>query len=382
MTTKRTIFRGGLIYDGTSLLEGHVLICLNGKVSEIVPEKHTQPGEIVVDLDGDTLSAGYVDLQVNGGGGVLFNDDPSVATLRTIAASHRSLGAVRVLPTLISADRAKTAAAIEAAIEAQSMGLSGVAGLHLEGPHLSIARKGAHDPAAIRPMEADDITALIRASQSLSVLKVTVAPESVSCDQVRSLAKAGVVVSLGHTDADYETCLRYAAAGACCATHLFNAMSQLGNRSPGLVGAVLASETLSAGVIADGIHVHPEALRVAWAAKRGPGQLYLVSDAMAVAGSQILEFVLDGRRVIRHHGKLTLQDGTLAGADLDLSTAIRVAIYQVGIDPASAFAAATKYPGTIIGLMDWHLRQGFCVSDIIRVSKSFDTVSTLSDSLH
>ena len=226
----------------------------------------------------------------------------------------------------------KSQAAIAAVEDAMRAGVPGIVGLHLEGPHLSIPRKGAHDPALIRPMEPADLETLLQAAGSLPFLKVTIAPENTTEGQVAALTEAGVLVSLGHSDADYETCRRYIAAGARCVTHLFNAMSQLGNREPGLVGAALASGDTSAGLIADTVHVHPETIRAAWTAKRGPGRIFLVSDAMAVAGSDATEFHLGGRLIKRKDGVLTLADGTLAGADLDLLTAMRVMVEEVGVE--------------------------------------------------
>ena len=301
---------------------------------------------------------------MNGGGGILFNADPSPATLSRIAEAHRSLGVTALLPTLITDTAEVTRAAIAATQEAVGMGVPGIAGLHLEGPHLSVARKGAHDGALIRPMEAEDLQALLDAAGALPVLKVTIAPETVSEDQVRRLADAGVLVSLGHTDADFATCQRYIAAGARCVTHLFNAMSQMGNREPGLVGAALASGHASAGLIADAVHVHPEVMRAAWQAKAGPGRIFLVSDSMAVAGSEATEFELGGRLIRRRNGVLTLADGTLAGADLDLATAVRVMVEKVGVDLAQALAAATRIPAGLIGR-----GYGFdALSDMVRLA--------------
>ena len=194
-----------------------------------------------------------------------------------------------------------------------------------------------------------DLALLLEAAAALPLLKVTVAPESVSEAQVAALARAGVLVALGHSDADFVTCQRYFAAGARCATHLFNAMSQLGNREPGLVGAALANGAVSAGLIADAVHVHPETMRAAWRAKAGPGAIYLVSDAMAVAGSDATEFELGGRLIRRRDGVLTLEDGTLAGADLDLTTAVRVMVEKVGVDLADALRSATRVPASLIG---------------------------------
>ena len=340
----------GRVFDGTTLHPEAVVSFRDGTLIAVGADDPGIGSGETVDLGDDILSPGYVDLQVNGGDGVMFNDDPSVATIRRIAAAHRSVGATTILPTLITDTVDKTDAAIEAAVRAVAEGVPGIAGLHLEGPHLSAARKGAHDPALIRPMTDADLATLLNAAERLPQLKVTVAPENVTPDQVQQLAQAGVLVSLGHSDADYATCQAYATAGARCVTHLFNAMSQLGNREPGLVGAALADGGLSAGLIADGIHVHPDTIRLAWAAKQGPGQIYLVSDAMAVAGTDNTEFMLEGRRIKRQDGRLTLDNGTLAGADLDLTTAIRILHDKVGAPLVDALRAATAVPAALIGL--------------------------------
>lgn len=349
MTTGAVTFRNGALFDGAQMHFGHTVVFRDGALAALAPDEQAHDEGQVIDLNGDILSPGYVDLQVNGGDGVMFNDDPSVATIRRIAKAHRKLGVVSLLPTLITDTSEKTLAAIQAAIQAVQEGVPGVAGLHLEGPHLSVARKGAHDANLIRPMLDSDLSALVAAAAELPCLKVTLAPEAVTQEQVRTLFEAGVLVSLGHSDADFETCQLYATAGARCVTHLFNAMSQLGNREPGLVGSALTNGGLSAGLIADGIHVHPEVIRATWAAKTAPGQLFLVSDAMAVAGTDQTEFELEGRRITRTEGRLTLDDGTLAGADLDLTTAVQVLVTQVGIPLRDALAAATTYPRHLIG---------------------------------
>lgn len=339
---------GATVFDGDRLLARHALVLRDGVVAEIVPDDALPPAMDRLCLKGGTLAPGFVDLQVNGGGGVMFNDAPTVETLRTLAEAHARLGATSILPTLIT-DRAEvTAAAIDAAVAAVAEGVPGIAGLHLEGPHLSVARKGAHDPALIRPMEDADLARLIDAAAHLPALMVTVAPESVNPQQVAALAGAGIRVSLGHTDCGFDDAVAAAEAGAVCVTHLFNAMSQLGNREPGVVGAALATPGLSAGLIADLIHVHPEVIRAALAAKRGPGRIFLVSDAMATAGSDIDHFTLNERRIERREGRLTLADGTLAGADLDLATAVRN-IAGLGVPPETALAMATTIPADLIG---------------------------------
>ncbi len=350
MNTQNVTFAGGAIFDGSTLRTNSAARFVGGALQEVIPTSDLANGEHVEDLAGDILSPGYVDLQVNGGGGVMFNDAPTVETLTRIVRAHRQLGATSILPTLITDTTDKTQAAVEAAIRAVRDEVPGIIGLHLEGPHLSVRRKGAHDAELIMPMSGKDLDNLIAARENLPALMVTIAPESVSKDQVATLSRAGIVVSLGHTDASFETCLEYADAGAICATHLFNAMSQLGSREPGLVGAVLSNGALSAGLIADTVHVHAQTMRAAFASKQGPGRIFLVSDAMAVAGTPQEEFRLEGRLIQRKNGRLTLQDGTLAGADLDLTTALRNLTQQVGIPLEQALAAATRIPADIVGI--------------------------------
>ncbi len=378
MSVATTTFVGGRVFDGEHLHTAKAAQFRNGVFVGLVPEANIRSDGTVCDLGGDILSPGYVDLQVNGGGGIMLNDAPMVQTLARIAAAHRSLGATAILPTLITDTPQKTTATIEAVRMALRENLAGVAGLHLEGPHLSVARKGAHDAALIRPMDDRDLHQLLAAKADIPILKVTLAPESVTQDQVSTLVQAGILVSLGHTDADFDTCRAYAEAGASCVTHLFNAMSQLGNRAPGLVGAALDLGEISAGVIADGIHVHPASLRAAWASKRGPGQLFLVSDSMAVAGTTETEFSLDGRRITRRNRQLTLENGTLAGADLDLTTAIKVLVNEVGIDLETAMRAATTVPARLIGLDGGLVVGKTKLADLNRISGNLSGLQSLA----
>ena len=378
MSAKATTYFNGPIFDGTHLLRNHCAVFEGGQLAGLRPAADRSKIGAQVDLQGDLLSVGYVDLQVNGGGGVMLNDAPSVEGLVAIAKAHRGLGVTQLLPTLITDRPDVTRAAISATVKAVAMGVPGIAGMHLEGPHLSLARKGAHDPALIRPMEDADLAQLLEAAAALPVLKVTLAPESVTEAQVEALAGAGVLVALGHSDASFETCQRYFAAGARAVTHLFNAMSQLGNREPGLVGAAIASGSAAAGLIADGIHVHPEAMWAAWMAKRGPGRIYLVSDAMAVAGTDLTSVDLGGRRINRSDGQLRLADGTLAGADLDLTTAISVLVNQVGVGLEAALSAATRSPADLIGLAGHQMTVGATTrSDLIRIRRDLSGLREL-----
>lgn len=336
------------LFDGETLREDAALVLADGVVEAILAEADLPAGLEIRHAPGGTILPGFVDLQVNGGGGVMFNDAPGVATLATMAAAHAATGVRALLPTLITDTPAITAAAIDAVEAAIAAGVPGIIGIHLEGPHLCVARKGAHDPALIRPMGASDEALLLDAAARLPHVMVTVAPESVAPAQIARLSGAGIIVSLGHSDCSYDAAMAAFAAGAVCVTHLFNAMSQLGNREPGLVGAALDAGGVSAGLIADGVHVHAAGIRAACAAKRGPGRIFLVTDAMAVAGSDLSEFRLNGRRVLRRDGRLTLADGTLAGADLDFPTAIRVLEGEVGADRATALAMATSAPASLL----------------------------------
>ena len=337
-----------IVQDGVALA-GHSVLVRGDRIAGLVPLADLPAGVSLQDTGTGALVPGYVDLQVNGGGGVMLNDAPTPKGLARIAAAHARLGATTILPTLITDRPDVTAAAIDAVVAACRAGMPGIAGLHLEGPHLDPARAGAHDPALIRPMTDTDLRLLCAAAACLPVLMVTLAPASVTPEQIATLARAGVLVSLGHTEADFATCAAAARAGARCVTHLFNAMRQMGSREPGVVGAALHLGALSAGLIADGIHVHPATLGAAIRGKAGPGRLFLVSDAMAVAGTALDGFTLNGRRVVRRDGRLTLADGTLAGADLDLTTALGVLTRDVGVPLAQAVAMATSVPADLIG---------------------------------
>jgi len=341
---------GCQIFDGTSFHEDAAIIIVDGKVDQITAKDKLPSNVQVLQLKGGTLMPGFIDLQVNGGGGYQFNGDPSLEVIEKICSAHGKLGTTNLLTTLITDTAEKTAAAIHAALQAQEKMVPGFLGLHLEGPHLSQARKGAHDPRLIREMTDADIGLLLEAATTINNLMITVAPESVRPDQIEKLSNAGAVVSLGHTNASYDTACEAADSGASCVTHLFNAMSPLTHREPGLVGAALQSGKLHCGLIADGYHVDAAVIRIALAAKSGPGRIFLVSDAMSVTGSDQQTFELGGRKILRAKGRLTLEDGTLAGADLDMGGALKFMMQKVGVDLAEASRMASLYPSQCMGL--------------------------------
>ncbi|MBL8576923.1 MAG: N-acetylglucosamine-6-phosphate deacetylase [Mesorhizobium sp.] len=337
------------IFDGEGWHDNAALLFRGDTVESIVARDRLPPGAQLVDTGAEVLAPGFVDLQVNGGGGVLLNDHPTVEGIETICRAHARFGTTALLPTLITDLPDVTAAAIAAGVAAGKQKVPGFAGLHLEGPHLSLARKGAHDPQLIRAMTETDLSALIDAKRELPTLICTVAPESVTPQQVTALAAGGISVSLGHTDTSYATAIAYVDAGATLATHIFNAMSQLTNREPGLVGAALDDGRLFAGLIADGLHVNPASIGVAMRAKRGPGRIALVTDAMSTIGTTMTEFTLNGRTIYRKDGRLTLADGTLAGADLDMISGVRFMYERIGLELDEALRMASLYPAQAIG---------------------------------
>ncbi len=363
-------FSGARIFDGEAWHEDAALV-VRGDTVEAVAS--VPAGVQAIELDGGMLVPGFVDLQVNGGGGVMLNDRQDVETIRTICAAHAPFGTTALLPTLITDTREITAATVEAGAQAAREHVPGFLGLHLEGPHLSIARKGAHDPALIRPMDDADEAALIAAHKKVPHLLTTVAPESVTPERIARLAAAGIVVSLGHSDTTYASAAGAARAGASMVTHLFNAMSQIGNREPGLVGAAIDTGTLYAGLIADGIHVDPAAMRIALRGKSGPAKIFLVTDAMATIGTDMQSFTLNGRVIKRENGSLRLEDGTLAGADLDMISAVRFMHQTIGISIDEALRMASLYPAKAMGVDHRHgrLAKG-SAANFVHLSNSLD----------
>ncbi len=351
MATGKAYFSSA-IFDGTILREGVVLLVDDCRVTGLVSGAEVPGDYDQIDLGDGILSPGLIDLQVNGGGGLMLGDIDSVDDLARICRAHVGLGTTALLPTLITDTPENTRRVLKIASEAAREKVPGFAGLHLEGPHLDPARKGAHDSRLIRSMEARDLDIYLQAARTLPTLMMTVAPEAVTPDQIRKLVKAGVIVSLGHSNATYDAVYACVEAGATCMTHLYNAMSPLAHRDPGMVGAALNIGQLHAGLIADGVHVDPAAVEIALRAKKGPGAIFLVTDAMAVAGTALAEFSLGGRRILRAGGRLTLKDRTLAGADITLPAAIRFLQEQVGLSLETTLRMATSLPAAAIGRQD------------------------------
>lgn len=327
------------------LLDGYGVLIEGGRIAAILPEA-AWPAGPREDLDGMLLAPGFIDVQVNGGGGVMFNDAPTVEGIAAIAAAHRRFGTTGMLPTLISDDLAVVDRAIDAVAAAIAQGVPGVLGIHLEGPFLNPQRQGIHDPAYFRTL--DDATIERIARPTGGVTMVTLAPERAPPGAIRTLVSRGVVVMAGHTAATYDQTLAALEEGLAGFTHLFNAMTPFGSREPGVVGAALEDAASWCGLIVDGHHVHPASMRVALAAKPR-GRVFLVTDAMSTVGSAEERFSMGDVEITLADGRLTGPDGTLAGSHLDMAEAVRNAQSMLGLTQAEAIALASAAPAALLG---------------------------------
>ncbi|WP_310146817.1 N-acetylglucosamine-6-phosphate deacetylase [Bosea sp. BE125] len=335
------------LFDGERML-GPCSVEIAGGVIVALHEPNEAPGGLPTrQLPADSLLApGFIDIQVNGGGGVLLNDDPSVATVGMMAAAHRRFGTTGLLPTLITdaPDRLTTLAAIAG----EALAVPGVLGFHLEGPFLNPARKGIHPPQHIRLPDEAEIALLTRFGMTGRSF-LTLAPELVDGAVLKRLAAAGLRIAIGHSDATAAEVAAAVGDGATGVTHLFNAMSQMTPRTPGVVGATLADERLFAGIICDGLHVDPVNLRAAFRAM-GRDRLMLVTDAMSLIGSDKASFLLHGRAITLKDGRLTDAQGTLAGAHLGMIEAVRNAVRLMGVTIEDALIMASRTPAHFLGL--------------------------------
>lgn len=341
----KQILLGADLFDGERIIKDHALVIEDGLIKALVPfSERPHDGEII-DLAGGILSPGFIDIQVNGGGGTLFNEDPTPEGIAAIADAHRRFGTTALLPTVITDHQKIIDDALRATQSARETRRD-IAGIHVEGPFIDVVRKGAHPANYIRALTQADIEHFAEARSG--VLLLTVAPNKVTADQITALTRAGIHVSLGHSNATDLEAKAAIDAGARAVTHLFNAMSQCEGRAPGLVGATLADPRVICGLIADGHHVAPTAIIAALAAK-GPEGIALISDAMPSAAGGPDHFTLQGRLVRRQNKKLTLDDGTLAGADITMLDAVHYML-SLGIPLADVLQMATKTPARLMGL--------------------------------
>lgn len=364
------------VFDDGQLRHGVGLGVQGGRVFVV---QHPPKGAPVRRIDG-IVSPGLVDLQVNGGGGVLFNTSPTPAGIAAILAAHRRFGTMALLPTVITDAPAVMRSAADAVLAA--WGMPGLAGIHIEGPHISMAKRGTHDPQFIRPLgsETFDVIKSLRAAQ-IPVL-LTVAPEAALPDQIAQLARMGVVVSLGHSNANEAEVNDALAAGARNFTHLFNGMSQMEGRAPGMVGAALLSQA-DIGIICDGVHVSDAMIKLGIRA-HGTGRMHLVSDAMPTVGGPD-HFSLYGIQIrVRRDSdgaRLVNAQGGLAGAQTTMAEGVLRLVGRVGVPLPEALCMAISNPARIIGNDHLAMIDGQAVQDVL-IWKGSDmplTIDSFSD---
>ncbi|MGV8960789.1 MAG: N-acetylglucosamine-6-phosphate deacetylase [Stenotrophomonas sp.] len=347
----KTVLRNGRVLAGETFRDDVAVLVGHGRVLAVLApdDPALASAEAQVDLHGGWLLPGYIDVQVNGGGGVLFNNTPDVATLRTMMRAHRRFGTTGMLPTLISDDVAVMERAIAATGEALDAGVAGVLGIHLEGPYIAPARKGTHDASKFRVPDADEIELVTSLDKGVTL--ITLAPERVPAASIARMVARGAIVAAGHTAGSYAEIRAGLQAGITGFTHLYNAMSPLQGREPGAVGAALEDPHSWCGVIVDGVHVHPASLRVALAAKPR-GKVILVTDAMPMVGAEDPSFALYGEVITATNGVVRNAAGALAGSALDMATAVRNTVTLLGLPLAEAARMASTYPARFLGLGD------------------------------
>lgn len=344
------------LFDGDKISYRRIIRIRNGCIETIgtlSDDEKCTPGMLV---------PGYIDVQVNGGGGFLFNQSPDVKTLMAIASAHQRFGTTGWLPTLVTDNIEKMQQAADAVNAARRIKNSGILGIHFEGPHLSVAKKGVHSAELIRELGEQERQIYTR--QDLGKIVVTLAPENVVPKLITELVETGVIVCLGHSNADFETTQKALKAGAIGFTHLFNAMSQFTSREPGMVGAALLDKQSYAGIILDGIHVHPDSAKLAFSQKKN---MMLVTDAMPPVGCKQTSFDFFGHQVQRNGDRLTDRNGSLAGSVLDMDLAVNNAVKMLGIDKTQAINFASKNPARLLGLQEMygHIRKGYKASMLL-----------------
>lgn len=368
------------VFDGDTLYKDHIVIINEDKIEAVLPKGASRSDcTTIIDVGGAFLTPGFIDLQVNGGGGVMFNNEPNVEGLKQIMAGHRRFGTTAMMPTLITDSFNIMQQAIKAVSQAIEERIPGIIGIHLEGPFLNAARKGAHAKEKFCLLDEQGFQIISSLQNGKTI--VTIAPELSSADMISRICNEGIVVCAGHTDATYDEARVGLTAGLSGFTHLYNAMTPLLSREPGVVGAALEDENSWFGIIADGFHMHPAAFKVAIAAKQKGGAI-LVTDAMATVGSTDTSFLLDGETIQAVDGCCVNAAGSLAGSALDMNKAIKNAIEFAKIDWMEAVRMASVYPAKAIGLDHQlgYLKPGY-KANIVAMDKSFKVIHTWIDGI-
>lgn len=365
--------RGATIFDGYTTHQNSALLIDGEHIHSIVSEDSIPSDFSITELTGGTLAPGLIDLQVNGGGGVLLNNAPTQDTLETMARGHAKFGVTRILPTVISDTPEVSIAAIRSAKKCD-VKHSGVLGIHIEGPFFSIEKAGVHRIEKLRSLAASDWTWLKELAELPSI--ITLAPEQTSLEDIEAIAELGIRICAGHTNAHYQDVKNAFDHGLSGFTHLYNAMSQMQGREPGVVGAALSLKDTWAGLIADGIHAHPASMLAAINAK-GFEKIFLVSDSMANIGSDKKTFELYGELIEERDGRLVNANGNLAGSAISLLDAVRYSINELNLAPEQALAMASRVPATYMKLDNTFgsFKSGY-ISDICWLDEHWNIAGT------
>jgi len=378
-----TTLTGARIFDGHQFLDNFAVVIKNGLIETLLPEEQAPTDSAQQILSGGILAPGFIDLQVNGGGGYLFNNTPTIDTLKAMVAGHRSKGTTSMTPTLISDSREQHQLGLNTVCKAMEQQLEGILGIHIEGPFFNPLKRGTHKPDYIRPLAEDDIQWFTeQAGETLNIAKnntvaiVTLAPEQTQKGQIQKLNQAGFLVCAGHTDASHQQVVDALSEGLTGFTHLFNAMRPMTARDPGVVGVALADSDSWCGVIADGHHVHPLSLQVALNAKE-TGKIYLVSDAMATVGSEHSSFTLYDEIISEDQGRLINAEGRLAGSAIGMIDAVAYCHQQMQLPLAECLRMASLYPAQFIQRADQlgRIRKGYC-ANLVHFSNELQVCQT------
>ena len=346
------ILKNARVFTSSTIITDNSVVIEDDKIIDVTAtlKRNNNSSDQVIDLQGHLLTPGFIDSQVNGGNGILFNDKCNIQAISQIGKAHRQYGTTGFLATLISDSDEIINRSISAAKEAQKAKLPGFLGLHLEGPYLNAVKRGVHSDQQVRAPSSQSLNTL-KELASIGQSMVTIAPEVVGNAFIKELSDSGIIVSIGHTNASYQCVADAVASGARGFTHLYNAMSPLNSREPGAVGAALADKNTWCAIIVDGHHVHPIALKIAIAAK-AESKIMLVTDAIHCVGAQGNTFTLAGQEIVRSNGKVTTAQGTLAGSDLDMASAVRNCVGMLDIPLEEALRMASLYPAQFLAIDD------------------------------
>jgi N-acetylglucosamine-6-phosphate deacetylase len=351
------------VFTSTKVLSNHAVIIDKNKINKIIPYEELDLSIKQIDLNGKNLSPGFIDIQVNGGGGVLFNDEPNINGIKSIINGHKKFGTTKILPTIITDTKEKIQEAIIAVNDYIKNGGNNILGIHIEGPFIESSKAGVHNKKHILKMNNNDIQLLSSLDNGKTLL--TVAPEQVSQDLVSKLIDKDILIAIGHTNANANECTNIFNVGATLSTHLYNAMSPLTSREPGAVGSSLINDDVYVSIIVDGFHVDFRSL-IPIIRTKPKGKVILVTDAMPPVGSNKNTFFLDPYNIKLENGKCITEDGTLAGSALSMNVAIKNCVQQLGISLTEAFRMASLYPAEFLGLSNKYgkIEEGY-IADLV-----------------